>query len=98
MIDWYFVGIASSLVSAACSLVVAIVALVMLRRNAHELHTLSLSVAALQAQQTTYLTGRSLGPLHEKINAVAQDVSGINAQMKATNEQLRTITTHILKP
>lgn len=55
------------------------------------------SIARIEADQRHYLTARNLGPLHEKVNEVAQDVAGIEAQLRAQNEQLRLITQYVMK-
>lgn len=62
------------------------------KRNA----TMQRTILQIESDQRHFLTAGNLGPMHEKINEVATNVAGLDAQLRAQNEQLRVITRHIL--
>jgi hypothetical protein len=55
------------------------------------------SVARIEQEQTHHLTARNLGPIHDKVNQVAQDVASNRAETRAVSEQLRTIQNYLMK-
>lgn len=67
-----------------------------LRRRDRRFQETQQLILRLEADHRYFLTARSLGPLHEKINEVAKNVAAINAQQEAQTEQLRVITRYIL--
>jgi len=54
-------------------------------------------VARMSQEQQHALKARDLGPMHEKINGLAQAVAANTATTKAVQEQLRLLTEHLIK-
>ncbi|WP_430391084.1 hypothetical protein [Dyella sp. 20L07] len=54
-------------------------------------------VARMSQEQQHALKARDLGPMHEKINGLAQAVAANTATTKAVQEQMRLLTEHLIK-
>ncbi|MEW5833643.1 MAG: hypothetical protein AB1832_01145 [Pseudomonadota bacterium] len=55
------------------------------------------TVARIAQQQQHNLTARDLGPMHEKINRVAEQVAATTAETKGVREQLAVIHSLLLE-
>lgn len=54
-------------------------------------------VATLQIDQRRFLTSDHLGPLYDKLNAMARELAESRAELRASNEQLRVIRDYMMK-
>lgn len=54
-------------------------------------------VARIEQQQSHNLTARDLGPMHEKINRVAENLAANTASTNAMREQLRVMQEHLMR-
>jgi hypothetical protein len=54
-------------------------------------------MARIEQQQSHNLTSRDLGPIHEKINRVAENLAANTASTNAMREQLRVMQDHLMR-
>lgn len=54
-------------------------------------------VARIEQQQLHNLTARDLGPMHEKINRLAENLAANTSTTNAMREQLRVVHEHLMR-
>lgn len=63
----------------------------------HRVSDMEDGVARIEVSQGHHLAAKDLGPIHDKINRVAEQLAANTATTNAMREQLRVIQTHLMR-
>jgi hypothetical protein len=91
------IGTGAAIVAAGCAIVAAVSSLALWRLARRDLTTMRNELVRIESDTRHFLTARNLGPIHEKINSVAEDVAAMRAENRALNEQVRVINQYLMK-